>query len=92
VENPVMSFVARFCKAGQAIIVRKNCDACKLLDACPVGVSAVVEAGSLCPFCSKVTHCTLVQEQRSDCGFESVKFLRLSFVQLVGEYRTAYEL
>jgi len=59
-------------------------------DACPVGVSAVLEAGSLCPFCSKVTRCTLVQEQRSDCGFESVRFLRLSFVQLVGEYRTAY--
>jgi len=61
-------------------------------DVCPVKVPAALEAGSLCPFCSKVTHCTLVQEQRSDCGFESVRFLRLSFVQLVGEYRTAYEL
>jgi len=31
VENPVMSFVAGFRKAGHAIIVLKNCDACKLL-------------------------------------------------------------
>jgi len=53
VENLVISFVARFCKAGQAIIVRKNCDVCKLLDACPVGASAVLEAGSLCPFALK---------------------------------------
>jgi len=71
VENPVMNFVAGFCKAGHAIIVRKN------FDACPVGVSAVLEAGSLCPFYSKVTCCTVVQEQRSNCGFESVRFLRL---------------